>query len=84
MTNQDFNRAGDRSVDVDNYDRGITPLKLAHAKTAKARATSSLPVILKLLQEAILIRQEATRSIRKVWQTIMRSSLKCTSTNLAT
>jgi hypothetical protein len=32
MTNQDANRAGDRSVDVDNYDRGITPAETAARK----------------------------------------------------
>ncbi|NJL39020.1 MAG: hypothetical protein HC840_23095 [Leptolyngbyaceae cyanobacterium RM2_2_4] len=32
MTNQDSNRAGDRSVDVDNYDRGITPAETAARK----------------------------------------------------
>jgi hypothetical protein len=32
MTNQDFNRSGDRSVDVDNYDRGITPAETGARK----------------------------------------------------
>jgi hypothetical protein len=38
MTNQDSNRAGDRSVDVDNYDRGITPAETAARKEREGAA----------------------------------------------
>jgi hypothetical protein len=38
MTNQDTNRAGDRSVEVDNYDRGIIPAETAARKEREGAA----------------------------------------------
>lgn len=38
MTNQDINRSGDRSVEVDNYDRGITPAETAARKEREGAA----------------------------------------------